>query len=841
MKKLLFILLLLITETLSASHIVGGEMWYTYVGRSGSNYVYKISMYMYFDCLNAQDGVIKADVSSIDIHVFDNSSNKASYSLSKRGVSGANQTRMSKLNYNCVRNTPNACVDRYYYETTVTLPPNSSGYTITFERCCRNNIINNILRPGKTGATYFTVINDVRAMNNSPYFKDVPPNFLCTNAPLNFDNSAIDPDGDSLSYEIYQPYVGGLDQDDYPKGNGVKPSVFDPFGLAPSRPTSSRLIDWANGYSVVNQIDGNPTLDINEYSGKIILTPTKEGTFVVGIKVKEFRNGVLIGETLRDYQFNVQNCVFDIVAAFFTPTQTCENDLLSLNNRSVNAAEYLWNFGNPTEPNNTSNQKSPSYNYKKPGFYTIKLITKNDQCVDSTSFDIEVKKSFKIVLPKDTLYCGPFTKILSSNLNNKKYLWNTRETTHSININRGGLYWLQAKDGPCMSRDSIFVTNDLSVLDLDPDSVICRDSFVQFTYEGKPNYKTYLWQDGTTFQSVFVSQLGKYNLTVSNENNCFSTDSITFVLYPPPRTYLLDTIICPGTFVTLDALNRNAFTQLETQYLWNTGEKKQIVSVTDTGTYIVKVRNRLCTIYDTAVIDHYFIGLDLEPDTFYCGPVNRTLTTQYEYFTYLWNDEIQTRDLKVTTPGKYKINIVTKEGCLASDSINIYQFASIDAGLGNDTAICLSSIIELKASDSMVSYQWNTGATSQTIKVKDEGLYIVTVKNINDCVISDSIFIKEDPDALPSQMFMPDAFSPNDDAINDWYPSNKYVDPSSYYNLKIFNRWGEKLFESDKPSVQWDGRSKDDIAPQDVYVFVVKYVGCDEKTRTFRGTFHLLR
>ena len=816
-------------------------MWYTYQGRSGPNYVYKISMYMYFDCLNAQNGVIEADVSSIDIQVFDNSSNRASFTLSKRGVSGADQTRMSKLNYNCVRSTPKACVDRYYYETTVTLPPNSSGYTITFERCCRNNIINNILRPGATGATYFTVINDVRAMNNSPYFKDIPPNFLCTNAPLNFDHSAIDPDGDSLSYEIFQPFVGGLDRDDYPNGNGVKPSVFDPSGLPPSRPNSNRLVDWENGYNVVNQIDGNPTLDVNEYTGKIILTPTREGTFVVGIKVKEYRKGILIGETLRDYQFNVQNCVFDIVAAFFTATQTCENDNLTLNNRSVNAAEYFWNFGNPTEPNNTSTQRVPSYSYKKPGFYTIKLITKNDLCVDSTSFDIEVKKSFKIILPKDTLYCGPFTKTLSSNLTNKKYLWNTRETTISININRGGLYWLQAKDGPCMSRDTFLVTNDLSVLDLDPDSVICRDSFVQFTYEGKPNYKTYLWQDGTTFQSVFISQLGKYILTASNENNCFSTDSITFVLYPPPRTYLIDTNICFGTFVNLDALNRNAFTQLETNYLWNTGERTQVISVTDKGTYIVKVRNRLCTIYDTAVIGHYFIGLELGADTFYCGPVNRTLTTQYEYTSYLWNNEIETRDLVVTMPGKYKIEIVSNEGCLASDSINIYQYDSIDGGLGNDTAICLSSIIELKASDSMVSYIWNTGETTQLIKIKDEGLYKVAVKNINNCVISDSILIKEDPNALPSQMFMPDAFSPNDDAVNDWYPSNKYADPSSYYNLKIFNRWGEKLFESKKPSVQWNGTIKDELAPQDVYVFLVKYMGCDEKMRTFRGTFHLLR
>lgn len=843
MRNKLFILFVSFVSvfTLKASHIVGGEMMYKYVGRSGANYVYDIKLHVFFDCENANPGVIDSDVSRIDIHVFDSRTQQIIRSLSKDRLQGTDRIDVKKLNYNCIKNAPDACVERYTFTTRLTLPANNGGYTITFERCCRNEIIDNILNPGKTGATYFAEIKDVRLGNSSPVFKDLPPNFLCLNAPLNFDHSATDDDGDSLVYELYRPFLGGTDGQT--NSTGVKPTIFDFNAVAPSfpDPNNNRNVEWAPGYSDNLQIDGNPNLSINRKTGKLNLTPTKISVYVVGIRVLEYRKGVLIGETKRDYQFHVSNCVLDVVASFFTPYLNCANSRIIFDNRSVGGTEYYWNFGNSEDVNGFSNLKTPSYTYQKPGFYTIKLITRTNNCVDSTEYDIEVKKDFKEKLPADTLFCGPFTRQISSSLNNKQYIWNTGERTKSITVNKAGLYFVTSTESPCSSRDTIIIQNDLRVIDLDPDSVICRDSFVQFTYLGKPGFSTYLWDDNTTKQEVFISKLGKYKVRASTENNCFSEDSITFVLYPPPRTRLYDTTICRGTSVNLDGLNYNAITQNETRYSWNSGENTRIINVQKEGEYIVTVKNKLCTIYDTAIIDYYFIGLDLGPDTFYCGPVNRILRTKYDYPYYLWNKEIEQKTLRVTNPGTFILDIVSKEGCLESDTINIFQYASIDGGLGNDTTICLSSKIKLTASDSMVSYLWNTGSTDRIITISDGGLYTVTVKNKNNCVISDSITITESPNALPIEMYMPDAFTPNEDEINDLYPNNKYADPNSFYELRIYNRWGEKLFVSNSPSIHWNGKIKDDMAPQDVYVYYVKYVGCDEKERWFRGTFTLLR
>lgn len=842
-KALLIIVLYFSIQTMFASHIVGGEMMYTYAGRSGTNYLYNIKLYVYFDCKNAIPGVIDSDINGITIHVFDNSNkNSAVRALSKQNITGTDKKTIADLNYNCIKTKPNQCVVRYTFNTQVSLPPNSQGYTITFERCCRNEIIDNIRAPGSTGATYWTEIKDVRLGNSSPEFVALPPNFLCTNAPLRFDHFAKDANGDSLIYELYQPFLGGDNSALSP--SGVKPDIFN---LANNKPPTfpfddgARKVAWQNVYATNMQIDGMPTLTIDRNSGKLSLTPTRTGNFVVGIRVLEYRNGALIGETKRDFQFNVSDCVFEVVSAFFTPQFNCAKQEVNFQNRSIGGTEFYWDFGDPSSPSNNSNIRNPKFVYNTPGKYKVKLITKTNLCSDTSDYEVTIKDPFKAKLPNDTIFCGEFNQTIQTNVPNKQYQWNTGETSSSITINKAGTYIVTVIDQPCISRDTMIVLNDLSKLDLGPDSVICRDSFVQFTYQGKVGYKQYLWNDSTTKQSVFISKLGTYKVNVINQNNCPSSDSITFVLYPPPRSRLRDTLFCEGTSVTLDGTSYHLPTVSETNYIWNSGQTTPTINVSNPGEYIITLKNKLCTIYDTAMLDYYFVGLDLGPDTLYCGPFDRLLSPQYDYVSYLWNNEIRTKTLRINNPGLYQISITTKEGCFANDSITISQFPAINGGLGGDTTICLSSRFNLFASDSMTEYLWNTGSNTRDILVTDAGIYSVWVKNKNGCEVRDTIEIFEDPNALPSELFMPNAFTPNDDITNDFYPGNKYTDPGSDYLFRIFNRWGEKIFESNDPNQQWDGKIKGKLAQQDVYVYYVLYVACDEIERTFRGTFHLLR
>ena len=153
--------------------------------------------------------------------------------------------------------------------------------------------------PERTGATFYTTIPAVEGSNSSARFNQLPPNYLCNSAPFTMDHSASDPDGDSIEYFLYQPNS---------RFNGLSTTWHSPF----------TPVDYAGKYSEANQMNGNPRLSIDKHSGQLTVTPDKEGQYVIGIRAVEIRNGKVINEIVRDYQFNVIICDFDLLANFTT-------------------------------------------------------------------------------------------------------------------------------------------------------------------------------------------------------------------------------------------------------------------------------------------------------------------------------------------------------------------------------------------------------------------------------------------------------------------------------------------------------------------------------------------
>jgi gliding motility-associated-like protein len=831
--SVLLMLVVLAAGRLYASHIVGGEMMYQYIGTSKGLNQYRINLFLFVDCNNGNPKSIEDDKQAY-LNVFEKNNNGTYTIYDSRQLSNARSgpETVSDVKYSCIVNKPDVCVNKYTFTVDLYLPANEAGYVVTFERCCRNNSINNIYNAENTGATYWVHIPGTKLVDadNSPVFKSLPPTFLCLNAPLTFDHSATDADGDSLVYELFTPFAGGSRNNTAPGRNQA------------TNPANFSNIRWlsAAGYDAYNQIDGEPGLSVNSANGKLTLTPTVEGQFVIGVKVLEYRKGVLIGETKRDFQFNVASCRFSVVSALSAPKMNCTENIVTFKNQSQGATSYQWDFGDKVVATDISADKNPVYTYTKPGSYTVTLIARSTVCADTFQYDLSVKQNFKTILPKDTLFCGAFTKVLSTNQSDKTFKWSTGSTAPMITVNKGGTYWVSVSDAPCASSDTITIINDLNRIELGPDSVICRDSFVQFDFHAEKGFTTYNWNDRSSGPDVRISSLGSYYVRVVDANNCASEDSITFVLYPPPRVNLNDTLFCRNTSVWLDGVNYNAITHAETTYQWSNGASTSKVSVSLPGMYTVKVSNKLCTVLDTAVLAYIESGLDLGPDTFYCGAVSRFFSLP-AYTAYTWKDGSVLPTFTATEPGLVMVRIVTKEGCLDMDSMRITGYGIPDAGLGNDTTICTSSALTIAAADNMTAYVWNTGATGQHIEVKDSGLYIVTITDPHDCMISDSIRISESGSAMPAEMFIPDAFTPNGDQLNEVFPGNNYKNPGSAYDFRIYDRWGEMIFQGLEPAQQWTGDIKGDKAPEAVYIYMVRYTGCDDVSRWFRGTFTLLR
>ena len=310
---------------------------------------------------------------------------------------------------------PNACVDRYEYVFRKRVQIGSDGVIIAFQRCCRNHTITNLVDPGGTGITLLATIppRQLVEINSNPVFKDSPPNFLCNDAPLVFDHSAVDTEGDSLVYDLYLPFKGA-------SSSAPRPSQ-------PSNPDYA-VVQYTSAYNLSNLMGGTEKLKINSKTGQLTVLPNKVGQYVVGIRVSEFRNGVRIGETLRDYQFNVLECDIKISANFDLPEIKCSDSVVAVTNTSRFGKTYDWTISNQNAIYTTSTDEHPIITFQDPGLFTIKLVTRNDQCADSMEQDIEIGEVVKLsadfgIELEDSCEGGKVT-IINKSTTTPEWYWN---------------------------------------------------------------------------------------------------------------------------------------------------------------------------------------------------------------------------------------------------------------------------------------------------------------------------------------------------------------------------------------------------------------------------------
>lgn len=384
--------LLMVNLKTNATHIVGGEMNYKYLGSNN----YEIRLTVYRDCYV---GVPPFD-NPASVGIF-NSNNQLLQVLEMtfRGL----DTLPPTINDPCTIPPLDFCYEVTTYIDTINLPPLVGGYQISYQRCCRNQNILNILNPECVGATYYASIPgpEVVAVNSNPVIKFWPPPFICVNKPWVFDNSAIDYDGDSLVYELFMPFEGMTAS--CPVVGPWTPNATSCPNTVPSCPTVPvnppfTTITWIGLYSTLNMLGGTPMV-INSQTGLVTATPNLQGYFVIGIKVKEYRNGVFLSETKRDFQLIVKPCPSYVVAAAQAPQAICGTTTVSFtNNSSGSNLGFNWYFGDPTTLADTSHATSPTYVYPSTGDYSVTLVayvSNKPACNDTVKTTVAISSIFE--------------------------------------------------------------------------------------------------------------------------------------------------------------------------------------------------------------------------------------------------------------------------------------------------------------------------------------------------------------------------------------------------------------------------------------------------------------
>jgi gliding motility-associated-like protein len=290
---LLGLLLLLAPLAASATHIVGGEL--DLQRKSGSTYA--LTLNLYFDAIYGDPGAVDPELVA---SIFNKTTNQRMADVVLPRVS---DTFVNYTNPVCA--VGSLSTRKLVYTQDITLSAavytNAAGYYVAVERCCRNNGINNIVAPGSAAQTFYLEFPPV-VRNGAPFVDSTPRifpplgDYACLNTLFYYDFGGQDPDGDSLAYDMVTPLNGH--------------ATDDPTNRAPlPTPAPYRPVTWNAGLGTRNQIPGSPALAIDAHTGRLTVKPSDLGLFVFGVRCSEFRRGVKIGETRRDFQLYVLNCL----------------------------------------------------------------------------------------------------------------------------------------------------------------------------------------------------------------------------------------------------------------------------------------------------------------------------------------------------------------------------------------------------------------------------------------------------------------------------------------------------------------------------------------------------
>ena len=369
-------------------------------------------------------------------------------------------------------------------------------------------------------------------------------------------------------------------------------------------------------------------------------------------------------------------------------------------------------------------------------------------------------------------------------------------------------------------------------LDLGQDTSLCNGGNLMLDAT-LPN-ATYLWQDGSDKPTFEVTSSGEYFVEVFTCGGVFR-DTIQVAIASLPVVDLgNDTTLCEGQSLLLDA------TWPQASYLWQDGSTEAMLEANLPGEYWVQVSNCAGTIYDTIYIAYEELPrIRLGNDTTLCEGQSLLLDATWPQASYLWQDGSTEATLEVNLPGEYWVEASNCAG-IFRDVIQVgYESPPQVIFPVRDTLFCQTESLVLDATIPGASYLWQDNSTNPTFIVNQGGEYWVDVTTINGCTYSYQTEITEQNCEV--KLLLPNVFTPNQDGKNDLFMPIEYEGIVKMYT-KIYDRWGNEIFNTNNPLIEWDGMMNNaKSASADVYFWVVYYEDIFDNHLNAKGSLHLVK
>ena len=702
MMFLLCSLLLMSTQEAKATHIVGGNVTYRCLG----NNQYEIRLSLRRDCLLGANDAQFDDPASIGF--FDATTNQPLTFVGFGGQLLMDFNESDTLNDILVSDCSIAgnpvCVHQTTYVDTIFLPFWQNGYTMVYQRCCRNGSLNNILNPLNTGMTLVAELSAAAqsVCKSSPQIGSYPPIYICVNRDINFIPNAFDREGDSLGFSLATPYSGG--------------DIINNMPQPPNAPPYE-LVNWRPPYSLSNICGGVP-ITIDPVTGRITGKPNTIGQFIVTIVITSYRDGVELCKTRVDFQYNVRDCRDVPVADFLAPDLTCDNLTVNFVNTSQNADHYLWIFdsANPNGGDSTE-VENPTHAFDHDGFYDVTLMVHDS---DMICYDTIVKQ------------IGVFTSQL-----NAEFSYSSNSCTDGIVLN----------------------ATDLSS---DPEYPIASWEWL-LTYPGgvipstqqNPTFNFDIDEPSTVFLVLIVTDI---NGCTASEAKSFQVQELDIQFNPDADS------ICAGESVHL-LLNGDStltYTWFDSQNGLNINDPWDPIAYPGISTmYYVTVTDGVCTISDSI-----HVGVQQLPHLAFTYETDcKSLVVQFTNGSsngtnYHWDfgDPAVTDDTSnLVNPtytydqsGTYIVTLSSRDGCDVSVS-QVITANAITEQLDEQTVNCFNNTIELNPDfNPAYTYEWSPpglltdpNSPNPSATVVDDTWFYVTISeaSLPGCEIVDSILV----------------------------------------------------------------------------------------------------
>lgn len=833
-----------------SKHIVGGEITYDYVGvGSGGGNLYDVYLTMYRDC----NSTTPFD-DEISLSFFNASNNNL---VKNATVLFQSSQQIPITSYNpCVVPPSGICYDKSTYATRVELPASNNGYYVSWQRCCRNETITNIVDPGTQGLTLTTFFPATNIINSSPRFNDLPPMFICVGDTFNFNHSAFDPDGDVLVYSLVNPLHGADQNSPAPQQATIRPYQTVPF-LSP--------------YSLANALGGSQPLTINSNTGVLSAIAQTQGQFVFAVNVREYRNNVLLSEVTRELQVNVTFCQPNVAPNLtLQSSPLIQGDTLTfiegqpncfpIKLQDPNSLDSIFIFGNGIIFDNSSAEASLQDSSRGIMLPSLCWQPNCDQIGLFTPFTIYYRDNYKCPKPNvdSTIY---WAKVIPGIPPAP-----TLQCVSVINPNQIQLTWLPVLSFSSFVQYEIWRNDGTGFIKLDSVQNINSSTYIDIQAFDNQNI---------SYQYYIRVVKNCNGLIVYSDGNSVSSMTIQINQLQAQTFEVKWTNFSNG--VTYELMSNDGGNDLLETSTQNLFYQKTICNFN--GSFRVRVRHASGCYSYSAYCDTISVVNDLPFATEFCG-LNVSVNNDGIQLNWKKSDISDLKHYRIlrksgnnftpitTTQDTFyfdsDVQVLNQSYCYAIEVVDL-----CDQSARSET-FC-SVVLQSYSEPYFVDLNWNTFNNPFSVTQYDIFTNIGTSETDFQSLTSQNILTFHDEnidvakgkycyrvqaqaaggcggsswsnvvcESFPVIVYFPNAFSPNADGMNDELILKSIFVES--IDLQIFDRWGQMIYQATDPYFKWDGKHKNGKeVPEGVFAYRMKINGFDGKKLEKFGTITLIR